>query len=284
MWRAAARAPARTDQWRDARTHRAALRAVEEAVCRFVTRDFVEVVNDPESGWTGPKLAAGRVLLGTNRIRLELILTGEGAPLAPAWLEWEDRFGWLVAGWSEPGFLTTLSDDQARVFGNALAYLYKRAGVDLVWDQVRTELPKEARHSDLCPDGLLVWYGARESAAILYDIADPAPQLRPRVPGQRQPTAGPVLDATRLMFNRVQITWEQWTAVWRPPAPGDKPRRLGPAGGWLALLPPRTERPTGPPPSSLPPAPDSPPSAPPAESGAGERAPDRAASGLESKV
>ena len=100
--RAAEREAARTDLWRTARTHRAALRGVEEAVRRFVTRDFVEVLNDRESGWSGPRLTAGGVLLGTNRIRLEV--SAEGA--APAWLEWEDRFGWLVAGWAEPGFLT----------------------------------------------------------------------------------------------------------------------------------------------------------------------------------
>jgi hypothetical protein len=238
--RAAEQEAARTDQWRDTRTHRAALRAVAEAVSRFVTRDFVEVLNDPESEWSGPKLSAGQVLLGTNRIRLELTAA---VYAESAWLEWEDRSGWLVAGWAEPGFLTALTDDQTRVFGNALAYLYKRAGVDLVREQVRAALPKEAQHFDLCRDGLLVWYGGRDSAPLLYDIADPALQLRPRVPGERQPTAGPVLDANRLMFDRTQITWSQWTEVWRPPVPGDKPRRLGPAGSELLLFPPRTDRP-----------------------------------------
>jgi hypothetical protein len=237
--RSAEREAAQTDVWRDARTHRAALRAVEEAVSRFVTRDFVEVLNDLQSGWSGPRLSTGRVLLGTNRIQLELV--AEGAQ--PAWLEWEDRFGWLVARWAEPGFLTALSDEQTRIFGNALAYLYKRAGVDFVQEQVRAALPKEAQHSDLCPDGLLVWYGSRDSAPLLYDIADPAPQLRPRIPGQRLSTSGPVLDAARLMFHRIEITWTQWTEVWRPPARGDKPPRLGPAGGELILLPPRTDRP-----------------------------------------
>jgi hypothetical protein len=212
---------------------------VAEAVHRFVTRDFIEVLNDRESGWPGPRLTAGRVLLGTNRIRLELATDGA----APAWLEWEDRSGWLVAGCDEPGFLAALSDEQARLFANALAYLYKRAGVDLVREQIRAELPKAAEHFDIDTDGLLVWYGPRDLAPLLYDIADPADQLRPRIPGQRQPTAGPVLDAPRLAFDRVPLTWSQWTDVWRPPLPGDKPARLGPAGGELALLPPRTGRP-----------------------------------------
>jgi hypothetical protein len=256
--RSAERDAALTDVWRDARTQRAALRAVAEAVSRFVTREFIEVLNNPESGWSGPRLKAGCVLLGTNRIRLELV--AEGAE--PAWLEWEDRFGWLVAGWAEPGFLTALTDDQARVFGNAVAYLHKRAGADLVQEQVRTALPPEAVHSDFSPDGLLVWYGSRDSAPLLYDIADPALQLRPRVPGQRQPTAGPVLDAARLMFGRIQINWSAWTGAWQPPAPGDKPPRLGPPD--LVLLPPRVDRPpTDPPPPPEPP-PEAPPEPPPA--------------------
>ncbi len=236
--RAAEREAARTDVWREARTYRAALRGVEEAVRRFVTRDFVEVLNDPASGWSGPKpLHAGKVLLGTNRIRLEL----QAGDATPAWLEWEDRYGWLVAGWADVGFLKELTAEQSRIFNNALAYLYKRAGVDLVVEQVRAALPREARHFDLCPDGLLVWYASRDAAPLLYDIADPVSQLRPRVPGQRQPTTGPALDTLRLLFNRLQLTWTQWTEVWRPPSEGEKPRRLGPPGGELTLLPASTD-------------------------------------------
>ncbi|MBM3983200.1 MAG: hypothetical protein FJ304_23605 [Planctomycetes bacterium] len=237
--RAAEREAARTDVWRDARTHRAALRAVEEAVCRFVTRDFVKVLNDPESGWTGPKLAAGRVQLGTNRIRLELIPMDAGAPLPPAWLEWEVRSGWLVAAWAESGFLPTLTDEQARVFANALTFLYRRAGVDLVHEQLRAALPQGAQHYELSADGLLVWCGPRDSTPLLYDILDPGAQLRPRVPGERHPTAGPLLDAARLLFSRVPLTWTQWADVWRAPKPGESAPRLGSASGELVLLPTR---------------------------------------------
>ena len=52
--RTAEKDAARTDIWQDVRTHRAALRGVEEAVRRFVARDFLAVLNNPQSGWTGP--------------------------------------------------------------------------------------------------------------------------------------------------------------------------------------------------------------------------------------
>ncbi len=236
--RAAEREAARTNVWRDARTYHAALRAVEAAVRRFVVRDFIDILNDPESQWGGPKLAAGRVLLGIHRIRLEL----QGENASAAWLEWEVRHGWLLAGWVEAGFLRSLTADQTRIFTNALAYLYKRAGVDLVHEQLRAVLPQDAVHFDLCPDGFLVWYGSRDADPLLYDIAEPAAKLQPRRRGWRQPTIGPVLDAERLIFRRLEITWTQWTEVWRSPTPGDKPPQLGRWGSELPLMPVRGER------------------------------------------
>ncbi|HEY3788732.1 MAG TPA: hypothetical protein VGL71_07750, partial [Urbifossiella sp.] len=175
--RAAEREAAQTDNWRDARTYRAALRGVEEAVQRFVTRDFTEVLNSPESTWGGPTLRVGEVVLGTNRIRLEII-PGNGTPAA--WLEWEDRSSWLVAGWASPGFLAHLPPEQARIFRNALAYLYKRAGVEVVREQMRAELPEAALEFEIVSEGLLVWYGSRESDPLVYDLGDPVNELRPR--------------------------------------------------------------------------------------------------------
>ena len=230
--RSAERSASQTDMWRDARTYRAALRGVEEAVRRFVTRDFTEVLNSPESAWNGPKLKVGEVVLGTNRIGLELV-PDSGEP--PARLEWEDRSSWLTAKWAEAGFLAALEPGEARVFANALTYLYKRAGVEVVVEQVRAELPTNAVHFDIGPDGLLVWYGSRETEPLLYDLGDPVRELRPRVAGQRQPTHGPTLDARLLIFDRTPLTWPQWMDAWR----GGNPQALLTAGGREPqLLPP----------------------------------------------
>jgi hypothetical protein len=233
--RTAERQAANTDNWRDARTYRASLRGVEEAVRRFVARDFTEVLNSPESAWGGPRLRVGEVTLGTNRIRVAILAEGLGAP---AILEWESRSTWLVAGWAEPGFLAMLPVDQARVFGNALAYLYKRAGVEVVREQVQAELPREAIHFDIGLDGLLVWYGSREAGPLLYDLGDPVAELRPRT-AKQQPTHGPTLDSRRLIFDRTSLTWPQWMEVWRGSSAATVPI-FGPGEHELALLPART--------------------------------------------
>src|SRR5207253_3790010 len=111
------------------------------------------------AGWGGPPLGVGEVHLSTNRIRLEFT-AGAGEP---AWLEWEDRSGWLVAGWYGIGFLADLPPGPLREFENALAYLHRRAGADLLREQVHAALPPAA-HFDVSPKGLLVWYGPREAA------------------------------------------------------------------------------------------------------------------------
>jgi hypothetical protein len=203
-------------------------------VSRFVTREFAELVNLSPL-WGPRKLAVGRVRLGTNRIRVELLLDWSAAAV----MEWEDRSGWLVVGWADPGWLAALPPEPARVLENALAYLYKRAGVDFVREQVRAELPRAVEHFDFVPAGLLVWYGPRESAPVLYDFTRRAEELRPRTPDGLHPVAGPTLEARRLMFGRVKLTWPEWLAVWpRDPKDDRLPPRFGPADFELVLLPP----------------------------------------------
>ena len=243
--RAAEREAARTDNWRDARTHRQALGALEEAVRRFVTRELVAVLNPGlgNSGWGGPALEVGEVHLGTNRIKIEFT-AGAGES---AWLEWEDRSGWLVAGWAGVGFLADLPPGPTREFENALTYLHRRAGVDLLREQVQTEL-SAAAHFDVSPNGLLVWYGPRESTPpVLYDLADPATELRPLTAAGRRAVSCPALKARRLVFGRVELTWADWVSVWatRPEDPqpvvvsAPTRPRFGPADFTLTLLPHR---------------------------------------------
>jgi hypothetical protein len=231
--RAAELEAAQTDVWRDARTYRQALRGVEEAVRRFVTRDLVVILNGSEA-WGGRKLAVETVTLGTNRIRVELVLDGGPNPL---WLEWEDRSGWLVAGCEQPGFAAKLPPESREVFENALAYLYKRAGVDLIREQIRACLTKEAVHFDIAARGLLVWYGPRDSTPVLYDPDDPVEELHPRNPIDRHIIPGPTLEASRLVFGRLELTWRQWLAVWHPHDDKHSPR-FGPPEWELSLLPP----------------------------------------------
>src|SRR5262249_15922089 len=107
--RAAERQAARSDEWRFARTHRQALSGVEEAG-RGLGKGELAAVVKRRPVWGGEKLSVGPVRLGTNRIRIELLLDGSAAAV----LEFEDRSGWLVAGWADPGWLAALPPGPAR--------------------------------------------------------------------------------------------------------------------------------------------------------------------------
>ncbi len=223
---------AQTDAWREARTHRQALRGVEESIRRFVMRDLVAVLNSSPS-WGERKLSVKTVLLGTNRISVQIVLDGDADAV---WLEWEDRSGWLVAGCTNAGFLARLPSGAIRVFENTLTYLYKRAGVDLIREQIQASLTKTAVHFDFSPNGLLVWYGSRDTQPLLYDPDDPVEELRPRDPTDRHIVPGPTIEANRLVFSRLELTWQQWLEVWKAHDRAEPPR-FGPEDWDLTLLP-----------------------------------------------
>jgi hypothetical protein len=189
------------------------------------------------ASWEGHNLFVGDVCLGTNHVRIQLLMEGDADPV---WLEWEDRSGWLVAECSQAGFLSRLSPRGKRVFENTLTYLYKRAGVDLIQEQVRSCLPADHVHFEFSRKGLLVWYRQREAAPVLYEPNEPTDDLRPRTPKGRHLTAGPTLKANHLAFSRLELTWNQWLTVWTE-AEGKEPARFGPAGWELVLLPRSTK-------------------------------------------
>jgi hypothetical protein len=108
----------------------------------------------------------------------------------------------------------------------------------LIREQIQASLPKEAVHFDFAAKGLLVWYGTRDSQPVLYDPDDPVEELRPRDPIDRHFIPGPTVEADRLIFGRLVLTWKQWLEVWKA-HDREVPPRFGPTEWELALLPAR---------------------------------------------
>jgi hypothetical protein len=108
---------------------REALHHVEEAVRRFVERDFLALLRQTRT--LGEfEVSLGTVRLAANRIRLELADGEEKDP--PVWLDMEERRGVLAAGASQTGWLDGLSDEERRVLDLAVAGFFKMSGVGLV--------------------------------------------------------------------------------------------------------------------------------------------------------
>ncbi len=211
-----------TGSWRAARTYARSLQEVEQSLRRLVQRELVTLlVQGP--AWHGNGLAVGRVALSPRRIRIEL--THAGWPSEPAWLEWEQQGDRLVASISPPGWIERVSVPQREAVAAALAGLYKLAGIELVREQVRANVPA-ATDFDVAGHDLVVWAAPGPAPAALYDLDTPKGPLVPRtVSGQPAPE-WPALEPARVEYSRVPLTWQRWVARWQATGDGKAPPPL----------------------------------------------------------
>jgi hypothetical protein len=240
----------KTRDWHAARAYRAQLEEVEGAVRRFVDRGMVGLLRD-STGWRGVTVGIDRVRLAINRIRVELV--HGGFPERPVEIEFKHRDGWLLANVADPGWLGRLTPEQLRALSTALAALYKFAGVHLVLEQLRANLPPAFTDFAITPEGLVLNDGP-DVPPVTFDLREGIGR-RDVVP-EEAVRAGPGLDPCRLIFARTRLTWEQLVESWRKDQEGHG--HPGLPGLGEDLLPVRAAPEPAPPPARPPePAPES---------------------------
>jgi hypothetical protein len=210
-----------TRNWTRVRAYRHELEEVAETVQDFISRDMLTILKQSRS-WRGQAVSAGPIYLSTNRIRLELEHLDH--PALPVEIELEYQAGWLVAGIPSSGWLEALSPGEIKVFTACLAYLYKRAGVDLVREQVQAIVTVPLTRAKLTANELLVWPDP-DADPVRYPLRESADQT------------GPDPNIDRLVFARMPITWERWSAAWRQDQDGEGHPGLPGLGELLVRLP-----------------------------------------------
>ncbi len=186
-----------TGAWRGARAVRERLTAVEESVRRFVVRDVLALLQlSPE--WQKKPLTVGAIALASNQVRVEL--RHADYPGVPLRLAIAEEGGQLVASAEESGWLDRLTPPEARTLDQAIAGLYKLAGVDLV-----------RKPGDGPPP-----------APVAVDTATGS-ELRDGPPSA--PPNGTADEAERrgLIFRGVALTWAAWVDYWRRDRGGEPP-------------------------------------------------------------
>ncbi|HSO32050.1 MAG TPA: hypothetical protein VLT33_06025, partial [Labilithrix sp.] len=115
-----------------------------------------------------------------------------------------------------PGFVSALASMPRETFEIALAGLYKKAGVDVVREQVESLIGAGVPY-DIADEGLVVWPGEGYDSEVVYDLAGTgalvgvargAPLGKPPI----------TLDAERLLFRRQEIRWTAWVEAFAPGA------------------------------------------------------------------
>ena len=230
----------RSGKWSPAtRKTRRGLREVEEAIRRFVEREFIGLLEESRR-WDGPPIHLGEITTATNVIRLEIHCPGVDAE--PARIAFEEQSGWLLASVPRPGWLAKLDEEKLAVVTAALVGLYKLAGVDFSRERLESAFKPETWRYDISDEGLVAWpkesEAAAESPRAVYDLTR-GPMLVPENPERFEGAKPrpPSLDRSDFVFSGAPVPWELWVEAWRDDEDPDRgSRRFGEATRLLPVV------------------------------------------------
>jgi hypothetical protein len=117
-----------------------ALHHLRDRLRQFVERNLFAILAGSKSWGDAVPLHVGEIRIATNRIRIEL--AGSDSSIH---VDFEEHGGWLLAGLTcssacSQSWLSRLSPQQGMAFRDALGGFYKLAGVDVVREQVESQL------------------------------------------------------------------------------------------------------------------------------------------------
>lgn len=203
--------------------HREELHHVEDAIYKFADRELVSMLNEA-APFRITDVRVTHVTLGSNRVQIDL--AAPSVSTEHARIAFEQQSGWTVASIPERGWIDQLDAGQRRILELALAGFYKRAGIDLVREQLEQVLAgdDEPPPYDISDEGLIVWPGHGYQTEAVYDLHAlyPSPKLR----GAPWDGELPPLTGRRALYGREVLSWAVWTNVWEQLARGEEPMQL----------------------------------------------------------
>ena len=203
-----------------------------ESLQHFVERDLIGVLRESRT-FRNVLLSVARVELATNRV---LVTIGNSQhPDNPVEIHFAEQSGWLLAGVAQQGWLRELTDEDRAVFRTALAGLYHRGAVDLVREQIESQLiapplpahdgtsspnqlpqptPAERTHPyDISPAGLVIWPHRHYEAEIHYSLGDEA-TITPRPRSLARAAGLSARPRAALLFREHPLSRDDWQAYW----------------------------------------------------------------------
>jgi hypothetical protein len=208
--RRAERRAHRSGAWAKALRLREALHHVEASVRHFAERELLAFL-DERKGWTHGPVDVARVEVGSNRIRLKLSCPD----LSDNNLEvnFEEQSGWLLAHIAQPGWLSSVVPASGAVLALAMTGWYKKAGVDLIREQIEACFTPTCPPYVLAKEGLVVWPGKGYEAEAVYDFRAKS-VFKSRIVAGLPQVDLPILRAEQVLFKDRLVTWHDWVEAW----------------------------------------------------------------------
>ncbi len=215
------------------RRYREGLDRVRHEVEHFVDRELIDLLALSRD-FSGIHLQVSAVQLGTNRIDVQISdMAVIGDPLV---IRFEEQSSWLVASLHRSGWLDGLNHTAREAFADALIGLYKRAGVDLVREQLKAALG--GLPHDIADRGLLVWPEPDYQLEVCYPLR-PHRTLRAQSTTERPTDAPRALAPESVLFSHHDLSWDRWVDVWERDQRGEGHQPPALPG---VILPPRAPR------------------------------------------
>ncbi len=201
-----------------------------ESLQHFVERELINLLRESRT-FRGCALAVGNVQLSTNRVLVTI--TNAEYRNEPVEIQFAEQSSWLIADVANQGWLREFTDEDRAVFRTALAGLYQLGAVDLVREQVESQLvapplpvtdyprPPLSNQSsnlqyhpyDISAAGIVVWPHRHYEAEIHYALGDEA-TIFPR-PRSLARAAGLIpLPRAAVLFDEHPLTRSAWRAYW----------------------------------------------------------------------
>jgi hypothetical protein len=201
-----------------------------ESLQHFVERELINLLRESRT-FRGCALAVGNVQLSTNRVLITI--TNAEYRNEPVEIQFAEQSSWLIADVANQGWLREYTDEDRAVFRTALAGLYQLGAVDLVREQVESQLvapplpatdfprPQLSNESsnlryhpyDISAAGIVVWPHRHYEAEIHYALGDEA-TIFPR-PRSLARAAGLIpLPRAAVLFDEHPLTRSAWRAYW----------------------------------------------------------------------
>jgi len=195
------------------RAGREQLEHVETAIRSFVERELIRLL-ELCPVWHGTGLQCGHIHAASNSFSVDVECPRIGE--TPVQLLFQEQSGWVVASVSETGWLRFASADQIRSFQTAVEGFYRKSGIDLVREQLETNLIR--RHPyDINADGLAVWPKGAFDCELQIDLNRKG-IIRPIPAGEAAAAGIGSVERETIVFSESGTQWSDWEALWTTPS------------------------------------------------------------------
>jgi len=191
------------------RATREKLEHVESAVRKFVDRELIHLL-ELCPVWTQSGLKCGVIRAASNSVSIDLECAQLGD--TPVRILFQEQSTWVASSVPETGWLRYASADQVRSFQNALEGFYRKAGIDVIREQLQARFIHQHPY-DINAEGLAIWPNGDFRQEIAVDLNRKGP-VRAIPAGEAAAAGINSMEREAVVFSESQTDWDHWRFLW----------------------------------------------------------------------